>query len=772
VSPQPGREVGRSRLRIEDRPLLTGGATFVADLAPPGTCHIAFVRSPAPHARIVAADASGARQVPGVVAAFTAADVPLGPLHPPIENEAAHSPPRPLLAGEVVRFVGEPVAVVVADSPYTAEDGAEAVVLELEPLPPVVDPVAACDPSSPRLHEPSSNVLFDARFEAGDVDGAFAEAAVVVEREFRNPRLSAAPMETRGVLAAPEDGGVVLWSSTQAPHRLATIAAEVLGLPGSGVRVVCPDIGGAFGQKAHVYPEELLAAWLALRLGRPVRWIEDRAENLLASSHARDQRVRVRVAADAGGRLLAIDADVICDTGAYGVFPHGHILEALGTPAMIPGPYRLERYRFRSRSVATNKAPEGAYRGVGLPVSAFVHERVMDILARALDLDRAEIRRRNLVRADEMPHTTVTSQRYDSGDYVAALERALELARYEDFAQERRAARAEGRLLGLGIACYVEYTSINSRVFQGRGMVGIAGYDGAHVTVSPAGAVTVWTTLPAIGQGSETTFTQLVADSLGADPDQITIARPDTAVGGLHGTGTFASRSAVAGAGAILEAGAEVRRRLLEDAGDHLEIDPADLEIVRGEVRVAGSPGHALSFGELVARADDVDRFRVSARYDPTALAYPYATHVCVVAVDPGTGGIEIVRYVIVEDCGTVINPLVVDGQVHGATAQGIGGTMLEEIVYSEEGQLLTASLMDYLVPAATDVPALAVDHLAIPAPDSPIGAKGVGEGGTLAPPGAISNAVADALGAEMNELPLRPERVMAAAVDARLRAP
>jgi carbon-monoxide dehydrogenase large subunit len=742
---------------------LRGAARFVADISLPEMCHMAFLRSPAAHARIVSVDASAARALPCVLAAFTAADVPLAPLQAPIENEDAFSPPRPLLADEKVRFVGEPIAVVLAESAYAAEDAVELIGLELEPLDPVVDPVAACDPASPRLHEGASNVLYDSRFEAGDVDRAFADAAVVIERDFRNPRYCATPIEGRGVLAAPRGDGVTLWSSSQGPHRLATIAARLLGLRESAVRVVCPDVGGAFGQKAHVYPEELLAAWSATRVRRPVRWIEDRAENLLASSHARDQRLRVRVAADADGRLLAIDADVICDTGAYGVFPHGHILEALGTPAMIPGPYRLQSYRYRARSVATNKAPEGAYRGVGLPVSAFVHERVMDVLAGELGIDRAEIRRRNLVRADDMPYVTVTNQRYDSGDYVQALERALEIAGYEGFAAEQRAARRQGRLLGLGISCYVEYTAINSRVFQGRGMVGIAGFDGAHLAVSDDGRVTVWTTMPAIGQGSETTFAQLVADELGVDADRVTIARSDTSVGTLHGTGTFASRSAVSGAGAVLQAGAEVRRRLLEDAGERLEIDPGDLEIEGGAVQVVGSPSRSLSFGELVAKAGDPDRYRVSAQFDPPALAYPYATHVCVVEVDAGTGRVAILRYVIVEDCGTVINPVIVEGQIHGATAQGIGGALFEELVYGEDGQLLTASLMDYLVPTASELPAFEVDHLAIPAPDSPIGAKGVGEGGTLAPPGALANAVADALGHELNELPLRPELVRSA---------
>jgi carbon-monoxide dehydrogenase large subunit len=770
--PTARAEVGRARPRVEDHALLTGRAAFVGDIVLPGTCHAAFLRSPDAHAHVRAVNVEPARAIPGVIKVVGAADLPLPPLHPPVENPDASSPARPLLAGKVVRFVGEPLAVAVADDPYVAEDAAEAVEVELEPLPALIDPLDACRPEARNLHGDIGNVLYDHRFDAGDVDGAFEQAAVILERRFRNPRYSAVPMETRGILAAPDGDGLVIWSSSQAPHRLATITAEILGLEPAQVRVICPDVGGGFGQKAHAYPEDLLVAWLALELGRPVRWIEDRAENLLAASHARDQHVHVRVGADEQGRLLAMDADVVCDQGAYGVFPHGHILEALGTPAMLPGPYRLANYRYRSRAVATNKAPEGAYRGVGLPVSAFVHERVMDLIALELGIDRAEIRRRNLIPADEMPYTTLTRQRYDSGDYAQALERALELAGYGELEQLQATGRAEGRLIGLGIGCYVEYTSINSQVFQGRGMVGIAGYDGAHVAIEPDGRIKVWTTLPAIGQGSDTTFGQLVADALGIRADDVTVARPDTAVGGLHGTGSFTSRSAVSGVGAILAAGTEVRRRLLEDAADELEIDGADLELADGEVRVRGVPSRSLSFAHLQSRAEDPDRYRISARYDPPALAYPYATHVCAVEVDPGTGHPRILRYVIVEDCGTVINPLIVEGQVHGATAQGIAGSLFEEIVYSADGQMLTASLMDYLVPTASELPTFVVDHLAIPAPDSPTGAKGVGEGGTLGPPGALANAVSDALGCECNELPLRPEALRAAAGASGTRAP
>lgn len=762
--------VGRPLPRREDRRLLNGTAEFLDDVDVT-TLEVAFQRSPIAHGTIVSIDAAAAASAPGVVAVVTAADDLPGPLVPPLENPEAVPTPRPLLATGVVRFVGEPVAAVVASSRYAAEDACELIDVEYEPLPAVVGALAALADGGPVVSGYESNVIYESRVDAGDVNGAFERAAAIVERTFVNPRYSAAPMESRGLLARPDGDGLHVWSSTQAPHKLAQTIAEVLALDSGAVRVVAPDVGGGFGQKAHTYPEELVVCELARRIGRPVRWMEDRAENLMASSHARDQRVTVRAAAAADGTLLAIESDVVCDVGAYGVHPHGHILEALGTPAMIPGPYRLRDYRARSRSVATNKCPEGAYRGVGLPVSAFIHERLMDMLAAELGLDPADIRRRNLLAPDELPYPTVTNQHYDSGDYLEAFERTLAAIGYEDFPAQQESARAEGRLLGIGLACYVEYTGINSRVFSGRGMVGIAGYDAAHVALDSDGTATVWTTLPPIGQGVETTFAQITADELGLPYERVSVARADTGVGNLHGTGTFASRSAISGGGAIREAATELHRRLLADAAETLEANPVDLRVVDGAVCVAGSPGSAVPIADLVAAATDAARYRVSATFDPPAIAYPYATHACIVEVDPETGGIAIDRYVVVEDCGTVINPLIVEGQIHGAIAQGVGGTVLESIVYDEEGQLVTASFMDYLIPTASDLPHMEIGHLSIPAPGSPNGAKGVGEGGTLGPPGALANAVSNALGVEFNELPLTPERVAAAAAAKALEA-
>jgi carbon-monoxide dehydrogenase large subunit len=764
-SPADGQPppVGRSVLRVEDGPLLTGAALFVDDLELPGMLHVAFCRSPVAHGRIVRVDLTSARAGHGVVAAFAAGDIGLGPLITPVETPNSFCPPRPLLAERSVLFAGEPVAVIVASSRYAAEDAVDLVEVDIEPLEAVVDPHRALEETAPHLHENGSNLYLESRSETGEVDAAFERAAVVVERVLRHGRVSAMPIEPRALVAAPDGDGLHIWASTQGPHKLALTVSQLLGLQRSQVRVECTAVGGGFGQKAHVYPEEIVVAWLARHLRRPVKWVEDRSENTAASSHARDQHLRMRVAAEADGRLLALDVEQISDQGAYGTHPHGATLEALTTPGLVPGPYRLPAYRVRARSVATNKCPEGAYRGVGFTVAVWAHERMMDALAAELGLDRAEIRRRNLIGPEDLPFVSVMHQRYDSGDYPRALELALAAIGYDGFETERTAARTEGSLLGLGISCYVEPTGMGSQVFKARGMVGIEGYDGAHVSLDSDGRATVWVTTPTIGQGTDTTFAQLAADALQLPLEDVTVARADTRVGGIDGTGTFASRSALSGGGALAHASAVLRRLLLEDAGERLEVAAADLQISGGVISVIGSPASAVSVRELAAEAEP-GRYAVSETYDPPSVGYSYATHACVVEVDPETGGVNILRYVVAEDCGTPINPMIIDGQVQGGAAQGIGESVYEEIVYSEDGQILTTSLMDYLVPTAGEVPWFHLEHLETPQPDSAWGVKGVGEGGTVGSPGAVANAVTDAVGAELNELPLSPERVRAAA--------
>ncbi|HET8757822.1 MAG TPA: xanthine dehydrogenase family protein molybdopterin-binding subunit [Solirubrobacteraceae bacterium] len=752
--------LGARLLRVEDRPLLAGDGRFVDDVHVEGALEAAFVRSPVAHGRLVSAGVDGLLDLDGVEAVLTAADLGLGALEPPNVNPGVSPPAQPVLATGAVRFAGEPIAVIFARDRYVAEDARDAARPEIDELEPLVDPRRAIAADAPQIHEGHSNLVVDTAQEAGDVDAAFAAAGVVVERTFRTPRHSAMPIEGRGVVAVPDGRGLRIWSSSQVPHKLRLLIAELLALDPADVRVISPDVGGGFGVKAHVYPEEVVLAAAALRLGRPVKWVEDRVENLASAAHARKQEVTVRAAMSGDGELLALDVDMLCDQGAYGPYPHGVSLEALTTSGMLPGPYRLRDFRVRARTALTNTAPTGAYRGVGFVIATFVHERLMDVLAREVGLDPAEVRRRNLIRADEMPYTSATRQPYDNGDYARALETALERIGYADFAARRRAAAANGRRLGLGVACYVEPTGMNSRVFEMRGMIGIEGVDSAHVEMDGDGRLRVWTTTPSIGQGTTTTMAQLAAEALGVEPSAITIEHCDTGAAELKGTGTFASRSAASAGGAVTGACTTIRERLIEDAAGRLEAAEHDLEIVDGEVRVVGSPQTGVAIGELAAA--DPDRYRLSTTFDPPQTVYPYATHACMVSVDEETGAVAIERYVIAEDCGRIINPVIVEGQVHGATAQGVGGALYERHDYDEDGQLRTASLLDYLVPTAVEVPALELLHLELPTDVNATGVKGVGEGGTIGSAAAVANAVSDALGREFNAFPIGPEEIAA----------
>jgi carbon-monoxide dehydrogenase large subunit len=752
--------IGRSLPRREDANLIIGAGAFVDDLKPDTVTYARFVRSPMAHARILRIDTSAARRADGVVAVLTAGDLNLPPLEAPLDNPGARPLPRPMLARDVARFAGEPVALVIAESRHQAEDAAERLVIDFEELPVIACVDDALAEGAPRLHEHATNVLYEASFAAGNVDAAFAAADVVIERTFVSPRQSALPLETRGVLAEPTDAGLYVHASTQVPHLFRRALAEAVDLPLDDVRVTCPDVGGGFGLKAHVYPEEIVTCAAARLIRRPVKWVEDRIECLTASCHARDQRITVRFAADRDGRLLAVDADVVCDIGAYGVYAHGHILEAAGTPSMIPGPYRFGAYRFRSRAVVTNKCPLGAYRGVGMPVATFVHERIMDLVAAACGKDPAAVRLANLVPSAAMPFTSLTGHTYDSGDYSKALTTALDAIGYAQFAAERDRAAAQGRLLGIGFACYVEFTAVNSRVFAARGMRAIPGFDSACAVLRADGLVHLWTTLPAIGQGTETTFAQVGADAFGIPYESVVVHKVDTGVGKLEGTGVFASRSATAGGGAIISACEELRKRVLADAAELLEAAVDDLVLSGEGIRIAGVPHSPVTLAELAARAAP-ERYQVAERFDPLAASYPYGTHACVVEIDTATGQVRLLRYVVVDDCGTLLNPRIVEGQVHGAVTQGIAGALCEAIKYSDNGQPQTASLMDYSVPKADQIPHFTLLHLTTQSPHAPHGVKGAGEGGTLAPGAAIANAISNALNSECNALPATAPNVL-----------
>lgn len=761
VASSPPGPVGQGLPRLEDDALLRGRGRFVDDLDVPGALHARFIRSPVAHGRITTISTAAARSLPGVVGVFTGAEVGANPILAPLATPGVVPLPRPVLPGDTVRFSGEAVAVVVADSPYVAEDAAELVELEVGELPVLVDPELAADSEALPIHPLPGNVILDRRHDLGDVDAAFADAPIVFERTFRAARCSAAPMEPRSVLALPEAEAVRIHASVQIPHRMRDVVAESLGLEPTQVRVTSADIGGSFGQKGHIYPEDVVVAWLARHLDRPVVFVEDRLENLVASAHARDQRIHVRAAADRDGRVLAIDADVLSDIGAYGTDAHGPLVEAGGTPSMIPGPYRLPAYRFRSRAVCTNKAPQGAYRGVGLPMAVFTHERIMDILAVELGCEPAEVRRRNMITSAEMPFETATGRLYDNGDFPRALATALDLADHAGFRVEQRAAAAQGRLLGLGIASFVEYTGMNATEYSKRGMLATRGVDSVRLRLESDGRATLWSTMPTVGQGMITTFSQLAAAGLGIPVTALTVLPTDTAASALAGQGTGASRGMVVGGNAVYEVACALRRRLNSDAAALLDTTPERVLLQDGVLAVADAPSQGIPLSAVVDTASP-GGYEASTTYESPSVCYSYATHVCRVEVDPENGAVRVDRYVVSDDCGRVINPLVVEGQVRGAITQGIGVALYEQHHYDANGQLQTASLMDYLLPTATDAPPVEISSFELPAPSSTLGTKGVGESGTLGPPAALANAVSDALGVEINELPITPARVRA----------
>ena len=759
--------------RLEDPRLLTGRGRYLDDIHLPEMLHAAFVRSPHAHARLASLDASMVLGVPGVVAALAGRDLAgrVQPLSPGLDGEGFARTVWPALADSRVRFVGEPVAVVAASTPYAAVDGCERVAAGYDPLPALAGVDAALAPGAPLLHETApGNVLLQRRFSSGDVDGAFAGAAVRIRERFGHGRCSAVPLEPRGVVARWDDGHLTIWTGTQVPFVYRTALARAFGLPESRVRVIVPDTGGGFGQKMHVMPEDIAVAALARAVARPVKWMETRRENLAAASHAREGRIELEAAADADGVLLGLRARVLSDAGAYHIHPLTQALEPLGTCAMLPGPYRTPAYGYECVAVATNKPPLGAYRGVGMTFAAFAMERTLDLLADRLGVDPAEIRRRNLIPRDAYPFASAAGFVYDSGDLPKALEQALDLAGYERLKQERDAARGRGRLLGVGLACYTEYTGMGSETYRRRGMVEVPGHEAARVEMHADTSVSCFVSFPSQGQGHRTTIAQLVSAELGVPLDRVHVFPLDTQAS-PPGTGTFASRGAIAQTGTAQRAAATVRAKILALAAGLLEAHVADLELTDGRVTVRGVPERGLPMAELARLAHAPPAgglpggldpgLEATQPFDPPAAAFSSAVHVAAVEVDADTGRVSVRGYSVVEDCGPMINPMIVEGQVHGALAQGIGEALGEQLVYDEMGQLVTGTLMDYAVPVASTLPSFAVGHLETPSPHTPGGVKGMGEGGTVGAPAAIANAVADAvrpLGLSVTRLPLLPE--------------
>ena len=719
------------------------------------------MRSVHAHALVRRVDLARARGAPGVAAALSGQDLleRIRPLQPRLDGPGFWPTEWPALAPERARFVGEPVAALCAEGPAQAADACDLVEVDYEPLPAVVDSDAALAPGAALLHDGvPDNVLFRRRYSHGDVDGAFARAAVVLSETFRHGRCSASPLEARGLIASWEGERLTVWTGTQAPHIFGAALARAFHLAEGHVRVIVPDTGGGFGQKMHVLPEDLAVAALAWTAGRPVKWIETRRENLAAASQAREGRVDIEAAADREGVLLALRARLVSDNGAYHIHPLTAALEPPGTASIIPGPYRTPAFAWEAVAVATNKPPLGAYRGVGMTMGAFVMERTLDLLADCLGLDPAEIRRRNLIPKSAYPFASAAGLVYDSGDFPKALEMALELAGYERLKRERDEARSRGRLLGIGISCYTEYTGMGSATYRQRGMIEVPGPEAARLSVEPDGTVRCRLSFSSQGQGHATTTAQIVADELGVPLERVVVSQPDTGET-PEGSGTFASRGAIALAGSAGVAAVTLRKKVLDLASGLLEASPADLVFSGGRVTVRGMPDRGVSLAE-VARAAGAVSLEVTERFDPPGPTFSGAVHVASVEVDAETGRVTVRRYVVVEDCGPVINPVIVEGQIHGAVAQGIGEALGERLVYDDTGQLLTGSQMDYALPAAADLPSFTLGHLETPSPLTPGGRKGMGEGGTIGAPAAIANAVGDAvrpLGIAVTSLPILP---------------
>ncbi len=769
--------VGAAVPRKEDRRLLLGRGRFVADLARPGLLHAAFVRSPHAHAEVRNIDAGAARKAPGVTAVFTAADLGYPHLLALLERDEFVPTRMPILAGDTVRFVGEPVAIVIADDAYQAEDAAETVQADWVPQRSVTSIEAAKADTAPRLHEKAQgNRLVDLlMFDDDRLAEIFADAPVTVDATFESARVAALPLEGRACLAEwdDRDDQLVVHVSTQVPHQVRSGVAQALGVPERTVRIIAPDVGGGFGLKCVVGREEVAVAAAALRLRQPVCWAEDRQENLTASFHGHEQRYQVRAAFSADGRILALDAEVDCDTGAYSAFPFTCAVEPLMAATELPGVYKVPAYRARGRAIATNKAPAAPYRGVSRPQIVLVMERLMEKAAAALKLEPLEVRRRNLIGPGEFPYRGVNNITYDEGSYRESLDLAERQVAQKAWTAERDRLRRAGQRAGIGYACFSERTAYGTPTMSQRRMRMTPGYDTAMVRMDPTGEVIVTTGTCGHGQGHETTFAQIVADRLGVHPDRVRLRQGDTDLAS-YGWGTWGSRSVVIGGGAAGRAADIVATRLRRVAASLLEASPADVELTDGTARIRGDDTAAIPIPELARVAHfQADRLAEDLRYGLEARAsfdppgtFSNACHVAMVTIDPGTCAVRLHRYLVVEDCGVVINPVVVDGQVRGGVTQGVAAALLERVCFDPDGQPLSATLMDYLAPTAAEMCDVDIVHLQTPSSFSETGAKGMGEGGTIGAPAAVLNAINDALSdtsVRFDHIPVLPQHVSAA---------
>ncbi len=769
--------IGASLLRKEDARHLDGRGMFIADVRVPGIQDVAFVRSPLANAHIRGIIKPG----DSTARVFTLGDIgPINILEAGPELSAHRHSPYPPLADRQVRYVGQTIAAVLMPTRAEAEDMAERVEVELEPLAAVVDVVAAMRPDSPRVFDDwPSNAYLSTSVVEGQPD-SLATAPIRLRRRLRLNRQATVSLEGRGVLAYWDHrlDELVVYLSTQGGQVKRLALSRMLGLPEHKVRVIAPDVGGGFGGKNRIMPEDVAVAAIALKVGHPVRWIEDRREHLLASPHARDHTYDLTICAERDGTLLGIEGDIYIDAGAYALWPTGAFQEASMASRNLTGPYRIRHLKLTAHTVATNKAPMGPYRGVARPGATFAIERLVDEVARELNREPFDLRRQNIVTAAELPYRTAAGMTLDTGDYVAALDIARERIDLAGIRTRQMQGEPDGRRIGVGFAFYTEQSGHGIVEFAKRKFRVIPGYESANARMLPDGSVLIYVGVQNHGQGHETTLAQIAAHELGIDPGQISVRYGDTAIG-PYGFGSFASRSIVFAGGAVAKASRALAEKIRRIGAHLLQVDVAATRIEGGMVH---GPSSKIGIPEIAfaanARPDQLPAgmeplLDSTATYEPTDSGgvFAYGTHAVLVAVDPESGMVELLDYVVSEDCGTMINPMIVDGQVQGGIAQGIGTALYEEIPYDETGQPLATTFADYMVPCAPEIPAVRIEHLVTPALATEYGVKGLGEGGAIAPPAAIANAVADAfrdIGASFCETPLTPRRVSEAVERAR----
>ncbi|NNL87268.1 MAG: xanthine dehydrogenase family protein [Myxococcales bacterium] len=770
---RPPRYLGARVQRVEDPKFLRGRGQYLDDIVRPRMLHAAFLRSPFAHARIEGIDTSEARALPGVVAVFSAADLAddLTPLTTSMNRPEVQTASRTALA-EKARHVGDPVAVVIAESRYTAEDAVDRIEIEWDPLPPVTDPEAALAADAPLVDEalPSNNI---AHIEggAGDLAAAFDAAAHVFRKRFVSGRSAGAPLEPRGVLAdyEPSTGRLTVWCSSQAPHLVRTFTAPILGIPEGRMNVIAPDVGGGFGQKGHIFPEDVVIPAASRRLGRPVKWVSDRFEDLAASIHSKGMIAEVEIAVGADGRFLGIRGHYVSDGGGYSSMPFSPLVDSLLAGTLTPGPYDIANVGYIVDAPLTNKCNIGAIRGVGWVPGQLARETLIDEIARALRTDPVELRAKNLLGPE--PQVTPLGNRLDGGSYGEALQAAADRLDYKAFRSEQERLRAEGRYLGIGFSPFIEPSGLGTELCHRNGMP-VAFHDRASVEMEPDGSVVVTTGLHSHGQGHETSLAQVAADQLGVRLENVRVRYGDTE-GAVYGMGTYASRSAVVGTGSIRLAAGEVRAKLQKLAGAMLEASPDDIELFDGKAQLRGAPVRSVPLSEIAgfgyfggnARPDLGEESALTATrsYDPPET---YSNGCCAIVaeVDIATGIVRLERVVAVEDCGVMLNPMIVEGQVSGAIGQGIGAALFEEAAYDEDGQFLAGSLMDYLYPVSSEIPEIEIIHIETPSTVTSGGVKGMGEAGTICAPAAVVNAVADALspfGVSIDRTPITPSYVL-----------